>query len=138
MRRRSHFALLLLLGFVATGCCQPKHPATATQPTPRIATLLFFGLGTNDGGQIAAGRFDAFVNLEIVTRFPDGFTLLDARGQWREGGIGYAEPSRVLLIVHEPTVANEESIEAIRNAYKQQFKQTAVLRMDTALLKAEF
>jgi hypothetical protein len=115
----------------------PSEPNARAEPA-KLTTMLFFGLGTNEGTNIAPAAFDAFVREQVIPRFPDGFTLLDARGQWGEAGIAYAEPSRVLLIVHDDTPKTSEAIDAIREIYKKQFKQTAVLRLDLPVRKVAF
>jgi len=47
----------------------------------------------------------------------------------RSGGIA-REPSRVLVIWHRRGAGGEADIEAIRQAYKMQFGQESVMRVD--------
>ncbi len=68
----------------------------------------------------------------VTPRFPDGLTILDARGQWRGPGGILREPARVLVIYHRDDAANGARIEAIRAIYRHRFAQTSVLRADSA------
>jgi hypothetical protein len=69
-----------------------------------------------------------FVAKEITPRFPEGLTIDDAVGQWRDLATNkiVREPTKdVQLIVPEgPDV--KEKIDAIVAAYKQRFQQLAV------------
>ncbi len=128
------FCVLLSIG----GCAACPKGTPTTQRASQVSTFLFFGRGLNSGGEITTRQFDDFVNAEICTRFPDGFTLLDAQGLWSEPTVTYREASKVLLIVHANTPRTSAAIDEIRERYKKQFAQTAVLRMDLATLKVEF
>lgn len=89
-------------------------------------TELIFGLSRPDGGAVSPEEWQAFVDREVVPRFPGGFTILPARGQWRGGW----EDSRILLLLHDPTPQADRSIEQIRQSYKRQFDQQSVLRAE--------
>src|SRR5438105_1109550 len=64
-------------------------------------TELFFGLSVPDGGQISEQAWQTFVDETISPRFPDGFTVIDGVGQWRESSGKIArERSKILLVLH--------------------------------------
>lgn len=89
---------------------------------------LFFG------GSIATGQWRAFVDQEITPRFPDGFTVFETQGQWRNrDGTISREAGHELLIVLTRSHANEESLNAIREAYKRRFMQESVLLAESAV-----
>jgi hypothetical protein len=97
----------------------------------RMARLeLIFGL-TSKKSLVTRQAWTAFLAREVTPRFPDGFSVFDSQGQWRDrrGAIG-KEPSRLLLIWYQPDATSEAKIEAIRAAYKQRFHQESVLRAD--------
>jgi hypothetical protein len=105
--------------------CAAAPPA----PDRQIETTLFLGLGKPTGGEVSQAEFDAFVAEEIAPRFPQGFTLLDAHGAWRnKDGTTAKESSRLLIIVHP--VEDERAIEEIAAKYRARFAQEAVLRTD--------
>jgi hypothetical protein len=80
---------------------------------------------------VSEEEWRAFIETEVTPRFPDGLTVLTAYGQWRSrSGEVAKEPSRVLVIWHRRGAGSEIDIEAIRQAYKTQFGQESVMRVD--------
>ena len=106
------------------------HPALCdTLKAPSTVQLtLMFGLKRPDGSQITAEQWQAFVKQEITPRFPDGLTILSAAGQWRNPQTGdiSKEPSQLVWVVSQQREDLAARIEAIRMAYKMQFKQQSV------------
>ncbi|WP_275629380.1 DUF3574 domain-containing protein [Pseudomonas sp. 273] len=98
-----------------------------------LRTELYFSLGplTADKGRIDEQRWRRFLDEEVTSRFPDGFTVYDAYGQWRDHGA--AEPERlatkVIVILHPDNAGNHENIEAIRLAWKRITGDLSVLRL---------
>ena len=113
--------LLLLLALLA-GCAAPR-PAW-------MQTDLYFGLTRGDGGEVQPAEFQAFLNEVVTPRFPDGLTVLEARGQWRAHGQVLREPARMLVVVHPPGPEADAALEAIRADYRRRFAQESVLRVD--------
>ena len=93
----------------------------------RTAELLF---GRNVGGRpgVSEAEFARFVTREITPRFPDGLTVIDARGQWRDRASNtiVREPSKVVLIALPGQAADDENLQAIIAAYKARFRQDSV------------
>ena len=85
--------LLLVLGPVSAASAQATSCPPPTRPMLR-AELYF---GRNIGGRLGVSerQWARFLAREITPRFPDGLTVLDARGQWRD-------PARHVL-VREPS-----------------------------------
>ena len=90
-----------------------------------VADLLF---GRNIGGRLGVteSRWSRFLAKEITPRFPDGLTVVDASGQWRdtEKNRIVREPSKLVTIIM-PADA-QEKLDAIVTAYKRQFRQQSV------------
>lgn len=83
-------------------------------------------------GVVGPRAWARFLATEVTPRFPDGLSVFEGTGQWRTGIRGVTrERSRLLLIWYEPDASSEARIEAIRAAYKRQFRQTSVLRADS-------
>lgn len=93
---------------------------------------LYFGLNIPGGGRVDEAAWQSFVDQEITPRFPDGLTIDQVSGQWQDVQTGNTvqEPSRVLMVLYQPSTDSEAAIEAIRSAYKSQFQQDAVMRLD--------
>lgn len=111
----------------------PEYAAVCrTGSVPYARLELLFGLGKQSGEEVSDEEWRAFVETEVTPRFPDGFTVLTGYGQWRgRSGDIAREPSRVLVIWHRRGAAGEADIEAIRQAYKMQFGQESVMRVDS-------
>lgn len=109
----------------------PAMPCSAPlQPMQRIE--LMFGRnvrghlhGLPGVGNAAWARFFA---REIAPRFPDGLTVVDAFGQWRDPASGRTirEPSRLVIIVTAAGAPVDDRIAAIVAAYKARFRQKSV------------
>jgi Protein of unknown function (DUF3574) len=126
---------LLLAGLLA-GCAAASPPSLCspaeTQAGCAVATQLFFGLSRLDGGGVSDAEWRDFLADTVTPRFPAGFTIFAAEGQWRaEGGAAIMrESSRILLIVHQAG-EGDAAIAALIDAYKARFRQESVLRIDT-------
>lgn len=101
--------------------CRPGQDAALT------ATLLF---GRHASGRSAVSNADwsSFLASEITPRFPDGLTVFDAAGQWRDPtrGVAVREPSKVVLIVYRDEPTAQARLTAIAEAYKRRFAQRSV------------
>lgn len=94
-------------------------------------TELYFGLSRSDGPDVTDEEFEEFLDTVVTPRFPDGLTLLSGKGQFRgESGVVQKEPSKVLILFYPWTGQRNRAIERIREIYKQDFQQEAVLRVD--------
>ena len=87
---------------------------------------------------VDAEKWREFLANNVTPKFPGGFTVLDAYGQWRNPrGEIHVFPSRILVVLHPATPEADAAIEAVRQEFKTQFNQVYVLRA-TAPAKVEF
>jgi hypothetical protein len=95
---------------------------------PMLEISLMFG--RNIGGELGVSEelWSEFVASEITPRFPDGLTVDDAVGQWRDTETAriVKEPSKDVRVVVPAGADIQEKIDAIVAAYKQRFHQQAV------------
>jgi hypothetical protein len=101
----------------------------ANSSTPKlIQTDLYFGRNISGGGLVSESQFQAFVDGVVTPRFPAGLTILDAQGQFKDStGTIIKEPSKLLTLVLDDTVTNENSVNQVIREYIQQFNQESVL-----------
>jgi hypothetical protein len=96
-------------------------------------TELYFGMDKPKGGEVTEEDWNKFLETEITPRFPNGLTVLEGYGQFKDSaGKIERENSRVLILLYakkDRQTANRK-IEEIRTAYKKQFEQESVLRID--------
>ena len=130
--RRATLALFLVLTSACVTVQQPRYSAAA------LSDRLFLGLSIPGGGEVTEEEWRAFVRDEVTPRFPDGLTLWRAEGQWRERDGNIArEPVLVIEIVHRVDLRLDEDINDIAEAWKQRFRQEAVMRV-TSPARLEF
>jgi hypothetical protein len=96
-------------------------------------TELYFGLNRPDGKTVTDEEWSVFLTDEVTPRFPAGLTVIAGFGQFKDaGGRIVRENSRVLVLFYPRKMRREASlkIEEIRAAYKKQFLQESILRLD--------
>lgn len=96
-------------------------------------TELFFGKSIPGGGTIPEAAFTEFLDREVTPRFPAGFTVVSAMGQYRENsGVIARETSAMVILLYPRNSVEDTSskIEEIRVAYNKKFRQESVLRED--------
>ncbi|MFD7069393.1 DUF3574 domain-containing protein [Streptomyces sp. NPDC059913] len=120
------------------GSTAPKAAAAAAPALARgrayIETRLLFGTERPGGGPAVTDRqFMAFIDEEVTPRFPDGLTVQDGRGQWRDShGVIERERSYELTLLYPVSEARvrDARIERIRDAYERTYAQDSVVRVD--------
>lgn len=98
---------------------------------------LFFGLSRPDGRPpVTDADFDGFVDQTVSPAFPDGFTIIDTTGGWRDTETGQTirEAGRsIILLADGPAPALRQRLDTLRRDYMTRFDQQAVgLALDTA------
>jgi hypothetical protein len=123
-------ATLLAATLSACTTAGSDHPCTGTT---QVETRLYLGLSQPGGPNVSASAFARFLKSEVTPRLPEGYTLLEGQGFWREDRSGktISEPSRVLIHLHDASTEKNRTLDTIAAAYKQAFHQEAVLRTDT-------
>ncbi|WP_329340959.1 DUF3574 domain-containing protein [Streptomyces sp. NBC_00663] len=127
-------AVGLLLAVGAPAAYATLDDGTSQRGEPYIETSLFFGTERPDGGPAVTDKqFTRFVDQEVTPDFPDGLTVQNGRGQWRDAS-GTIEKERsyelILLYPVAQAGASDRKIEEIRRAYEKAFGQEAVGRVD--------
>ena len=104
----------------AVACNAPQRPMQQIE--------LMFGRSIAGRFRVGEAAWSRFLAREITPRFPDGLTVLDAAGQWRDpvGGRVVREPGKIVIIVAAEEAPVRERIAAIVAAYKQRFGQRSV------------
>ena len=91
---------------------------------------MFFGRGKPGGGTVSDQEWSGFLVSEVTPRFPDGLTVVDAGGQWRDGkGAIGREEAKVLIVLAERDADAVRRTEEIADAYQRAFDQHSVLRV---------
>ena len=123
---------LVLLALAVGACAQPGTPPVCTAPLkPAVAIDLFFGRDKPSGGEVTDAEWGAFVTEVVTSRFPDGLSVFDSSGQYREpnGRIVRERSKRLAVIVFDAPAHKAKVIEIVE-AYKQRFSQYSVFRVE--------
>lgn len=122
------FAILLSTGGPGAVAAPGAAPACRAGQHSRLMAELIFGrdIGRRTGVSEAAWR--RFLDREVTPRFPDGLTVVNAVGQWRDRSTGriVREPSKMLMIVLPGNADDHARLDAVVAAYKRQFQQQSV------------
>jgi hypothetical protein len=110
--------------------------AAAERGASYVETRLFFGTERPDGGAAVTDRqFMDFIDRNVTPSFPDGLTVQDGRGQWRDShGSIERERSYELILLYPAAQASsrDAQIQRIRQDYVALHAQDSVARLDEA------
>ena len=136
MKRRTHrirvVAMLAMLACAQAPALRAETPSCPAGTNRYSEYRLFFGRSQGEGEVVNDAAWRGFLAEEITPRFPDGLTVLDAAGQWRDAsGEIVRERSKVVLILAEPGADGLRRTGEIAQACKREFGQESVLRVVT-------
>jgi uncharacterized protein DUF3574 len=117
-----------LLNWSMSRPAQAQPPACQGAQKPQQIAELLFGRKIDAKGSVSEGAWRRFVALEITPRFPDGLTIFDTRGQWRDSATKRVirEPSNIVMIAMPGNPEDHDRLTEIADAYKRQFRQRSV------------
>lgn len=122
---------VLLLSVSLMGCAAMNQAPCQGDESRAVQELLYFGTET-PSGRVAPEVWNEFLREVVSRRFPGGFSVWQASGQWRSAsGEVIREPSYVLSLVHPDDAASNKAVQEIIATYKTRFQQEAVLRVGT-------
>lgn len=103
--------------------------------TERLAEYsLYFGRARGGAEIVTEEAWAGFLAREVTPRFPDGLTVLDGAGQWRNAaGKIERERSKLLVVIAPPGADALRRTREIAEAYKRSFGQESVLRTVAAV-----
>jgi hypothetical protein len=124
-----------LLSPALFACAQPGSPqaasACAAPLKPAVEVSLYFGRGKPSGGEVSDADWAAFLSGTVTPQFPDGLTVIDARGQHRDpAGVVGSERTKLVVIVVFDAPAHRPKVASIVDAYTKRFGQHEVFRVE--------
>jgi hypothetical protein len=126
--RRAGLAALVLPALL--GACAAAPPACPPGTAPATVAEAYFGRNAQGRAAVTEAEWRAFLADAVTPAFPDGLTVLDGLGQWRdrEGRIGQ-ERSKVLVVVlpGADAAAAAARMRPVEDAWKARFRQQSVL-----------
>lgn len=121
-------AAAALVGATPAGAQAPQELACNAPAQAMQQVELMFGRNVGDRLGVGNAAWSRFLAGEVTRRFPDGLTVIDVAGQWRDKVRRRLvhEPSKLVTIVTADDPVAREKIAAIVAAYKQRFHQQSV------------
>jgi Protein of unknown function (DUF3574) len=115
----------VLLAVTTVASCAPLPCGPAET---RYAAQLLFGQAIGTQGEVSEADWQDFLATAVTPAFPEGLTVTDTQGQWRDAATGalVRERGKIVTLLVEDAVAARPRLEAIADAYKQRFHQDAV------------
>jgi hypothetical protein len=107
----------------------PSVTCGTSAPARRQITL-YFGRGRRDG-EVSDSEWREFVGQVLAPRFPKGFTVWDAAGQWQDStGNVVQERSKVVRLITDDLAVARQAVAGIVAEYRRRFEQEAVLQTE--------
>ncbi len=128
-------AVLLAVAAVSGACAPAGRSGTRAAPAAcvpgdslQVRTELLMGRNIPGGGEVSDSAWTEFVESYVTPRFPDGLTILDAAGQWRNAvGVVERERTKAITVLHAGDPVARRSVSEIAAEYRRRFRQEAVL-----------
>jgi hypothetical protein len=112
-----------------SGCAGPGTPYCAPgYGRPMLVFDLFFGKSIPQRGDLTESEWLRFLDDTIAVNLPDGFTVFDAAGGWKDPVTHRTirEAAKVLLTALPDAPASLEAVDRVRSAYQLRFRQQLV------------
>jgi len=121
-------AVFCMMSLGLGGAWAAPPPCDFPGQTRMLTVQLFMGLDMPDHTTVTPAAWDRFLGSVVTPRFPDGFTVYDAYGQWwnPETKSISKERSKVIVIVVDDSPGALAGITQVSDAYKTQFRQLSV------------
>jgi hypothetical protein len=120
---------LLVLALMLPACSPVSIVTCAKGEQISVQDMIYFGTASPTG-VIPRDKWSEFLKVTVTPRFPKGFSVWQAKGQWQsEEGEILQESSYILSLIHPDNDFSEKAVQEIIDQYKSQFHQEAVLRI---------
>jgi hypothetical protein len=110
------------------GCAVQPPPCLLASQRPMAVIDMFFGRDVPGRAPVSDDEWAAFVAAQVAPRFPAGFTVFDASGQWLSpaGGRVVREASKMVRMVAPAAPDLAARVQGVSDAYKGLFRQESV------------
>jgi Protein of unknown function (DUF3574) len=108
----------------ATNRCRPP-----LEPWTQVE--LYFGRGLGGDAVVSEEAFQDFLAGVVTPLFPDGLSVVDVAGQFRDNeGTIAREPTKLLILLVLDAAEAAADVETVVIAYKERFDQQSVLHTE--------
>jgi hypothetical protein len=120
--------LTLLTLLALSGCASSGSRCLLDSQRPTTVTELFFGRDIPGRGPLTDNEWTDFAASVIAMEFPEGFTVLDGDGEWRDPATQTMsrERTKILIVATARPTDLASRISRIRDTYSRLYRQTSV------------
>lgn len=112
------------------GGCAGADPLACAPGTGKPAALftLYFGEAIRGRPNLSEPEWQSFLDRVVTPAVPDGYTVLDGSGAWRNPATGTTarEATKILIVALPDTPGSLAAINRVRTAYQAEFRQVLV------------
>ena len=123
----TRFAALLIL-LVVSGCASGRSGCLLDSQQPMTVVELFFGRDIPGHEPLTDREWSDFAASVLSKEFPNGFTVTDGDGEWRDPSAQNVTRERTKILIaaapRSPELASR--ISRVRDAYSRTYRQTSV------------
>jgi hypothetical protein len=89
---------------------------------------LFFGRDIPGRAPLSDAEWSDFAANIVAAEFPDGFTVYDGEGQWRDPQTHkiVRERTKILIVAAPVSAETDRKLAVVADDYKRRFKQLSV------------
>jgi hypothetical protein len=133
--RAAVIAPILLLGVLSVDAADAAAMNHCRPPLEVWTQVeLYFGRGLGGDAIVSEEAFEDFLDGVVTPLFPDGLSVVDVAGQFRDNeGTVVREPTKLLIVLVPDAAAVAADVETIVAAYKERFDQQSVLHAEQAV-----
>jgi hypothetical protein len=123
---------ILLFGLLSAEASEAAQAIRCRAPLePWTQVELYFGRGLGGDAVVSEEAFRDFVAQDVTPLFPEGLSVIDVAGQFRDSaGTIVREPSKLLILLVPDVAAVAPDVDTIIAAYKERFDQQSVLHAE--------
>jgi hypothetical protein len=125
-------APILVLGLLSAEASEAAQAIRCRAPLESWTQVeLYFGRGLGGEAVVSEEAFRDFVAQDVTPLFPDGLSVIDVAGQFRDSeGTIVREPAKLLILLVPDVAAVAPDVGMIIAAYKERFDQESVLHAE--------
>jgi hypothetical protein len=93
-----------------------------------LVAELFMGRDIDGGGRVSDADWNSYVADSLARYFPDGFTVIDGEGQWRDPATGVIshEDMKYVMVAATDNAITHNRLDQVVQDYKRRFRQQSV------------
>ncbi|MDD5463163.1 MAG: DUF3574 domain-containing protein [Methylococcales bacterium] len=119
----------IILSLLLSACAILQESDCSSGSQFAIEDSLYFG-SVKPNGIVTTEEWGKFLETTVTPRFPQGLTIFESVGQWRNAhGLVIRELTHTLKLVHPEDKPSEKLVAEIISSYKALFQQESVLRV---------